>query len=141
MAHLIEQMAYVGSAPWHGLGNHFSPQQPLDVWQKEAGMNWEIQESEVWFMANAIGNLGTIHSYPDQKVLYRSDTKEALSVVSKRYQVVQPHDVLELYCDLTEASGYELETAGVLTRAAQFARSCGCNHCHLLKPLGNRELC
>lgn len=114
MAHLIEQMAYVGATPWHGLGNPLSPKQPLEVWQKEAGMDWEIKESEVRFMANTIGNLGTIHSYPDQKVLYRSDTKEALSVVSKRYQVVQPHDVLEFYRDLTEASGYELETAGVL---------------------------
>lgn len=114
MAHLIEQMAYVGAAPWHSLGNPLFPKQPLEVWQKEAGVDWEIKESEVRFMANAIGNLGTIHSYPDQKVLYRSDTKEALSVVSKRYQVGQPHDVLEFYRDLTEAAGYEMETAGVL---------------------------
>jgi phage/plasmid-like protein (TIGR03299 family) len=114
MAHLIEQMAYVGATPWHGLGNRLSPQLPLEVWQQEAGMNWQIKESPVRFMADAIGHLGTIHTFPEQKVLYRSDTKEALSVVSKRYQVVQPHDVLEFYRDLTERSGYELETAGVL---------------------------
>lgn len=114
MAHQLEQMAFVGATPWHGLGNRLSPQQPLEVWQQEAGMDWQIQESPVRFMADAIGHLGTIHSFLDQKVLYRSDTKEALSVVSKRYQVVQPHDVLEFYRDLTERSGYELETAGVL---------------------------
>ncbi len=114
MAHQLEQMAYAGATPWHGLGSRLSPQQPLEVWQQEAGMNWQIQESSVRFMADAIGHLGTIHSFPEQKVLYRSDTKEALSVVSKRYQVVQPHDVLEFYRDLTERSGYELETAGVL---------------------------
>jgi len=65
-------------------------------------------------MADSVGHLGTIHSFPEQKVLYRSDSKEALSVVSKRYQVVQPREVLEFYRDLTERSGYELETAGVL---------------------------
>jgi len=114
MAHLIEQMAYVGATPWHGLGNQLSPKQPLEVWQQEAGMNWQIQESPVRFMADSVGHLGTIHSFPEQKVLYRSDSKEALSVVSKRYQVVQPREVLEFYRDLTERSGYELETAGVL---------------------------
>lgn len=114
MAHLIEQMAYVGATPWHGLGSQLSPRQPLEVWQQEAGMNWQIQESPVHFMAGAAGHLGTIHTFPEQKVLYRSDTKAALSVVSQRYQVVQPRDVLEFYRDLTERSGYELETAGVL---------------------------
>lgn len=114
MAHLIEQMAYVGATPWHGLGSQLSTRQPLEVWQQESGMNWQIQESPVHFMADAAGHLGTIHSFPEQKVLYRSDTKAALSVVSQRYQVVQPRDVLEFYRDLTERSGYELETAGVL---------------------------
>ena len=114
MAHLVEQMAYVGTTPWHGLGNQLSPKQPLEVWQQEAGMNWQIQESPVRFMADSVDHLCTIHSFPEQKVLYRSDNKEALSVVSQRYQVVQPREVLEFYRDLTERSGYELETAGVL---------------------------
>jgi phage/plasmid-like protein (TIGR03299 family) len=120
MAHQIEQMAYVGQTPWHGLGNQLSPKQPLETWQKEAGMDWQIQESPVRFMADTIGNLGTIHTFPEQKVLYRSDNKEALSVVSQRYQVVQPRDVLEFYRDLSEVSGYELETAGVLKGGRKF---------------------
>ncbi|WP_454834184.1 DUF932 domain-containing protein [Pseudomonas lini] len=120
MAHLIEQMAYVGDAPWHGLGSALSPKQPLEIWQREAGMNWLIQESPVHFKADASGHLGTIHSFPEQKVLYRSDTKAPLSVVSNRYQVVQPREVLEFYRDLTEVSGYELETAGVLKGGRKF---------------------
>jgi hypothetical protein len=32
MAHQIEQMAYVGQTPWHGLGNQLSPNQPIEVW-------------------------------------------------------------------------------------------------------------
>ncbi|WP_286975014.1 DUF932 domain-containing protein, partial [Pseudomonas sp.] len=108
MAHLIEQMAYVGATPWHGLGSRLSENQPLEIWQREAGMDWKIQESPVHFKADSIGPLGTIHSFPEQKVLYRSDTKAPLSVVSNRYQIVQPREVLEFYRDLTEVSGYEL---------------------------------
>lgn len=120
MAHLVQQMAYVGAEPWHGLGNLLPAKQPIEAWQKAAGMDWTIQETPVRFMADSIGTLGTIHSFEEQKVLYRSDTKEALSVVSQRYQVVQPREVLEFYRDLTDLSGYQLETAGVLKGGKKF---------------------
>ena len=120
MAHLIEQMAYVGATPWHGLGSRLSPKQPIEIWQREAGMDWKIQDSPVHFKSDSIGALGSIHIFPDQKVLYRSDTKAPLSVVSQRYQVVQPREVLEFYRDLTEVSGYELETAGALKGGRKF---------------------
>lgn len=120
MAHLVETMAYTGAAPWHGLGNQLTQKQPIEVWQHEAGMNWQIQESPVHFKSESLGHLGSIHSFPEQKVLFRSDTKAPLSVVSNRYQVVQPREVLEFYRDLTEVSGYELETAGVLKGGRKF---------------------
>lgn len=120
MAHLVQQMAYVGAEPWHGLGNRLPAKQPIEVWQKAAGMDWTIQEAPVRFLADSIGSLGSIHSFEDQKVLYRSDTKEALSVVSQRYQVVQPKEVLAFYRDLTDVSGYALETAGVLKGGKKF---------------------
>ena len=53
-------------------------------------------------------------------MVYRSDTKTPLSVVSNRYQVVQPREVLEFYRDLTGVSGYELETAGILKGGRKF---------------------
>ena len=120
MTHLIEQMAYVGQTPWHGLGNQLTQKQPIEIWQREAGMDWQIQDSPVHFKADSIGPLGTIHSFPEQKVLFRSDTKAPLSVVSNRYQIVQPREVLEFYRDLSEVSGYELETAGVLKGGRKF---------------------
>ena len=114
MAHLVEQMAYVGATPWHGLGNQLTAKQPLEVWAEQAGMAFSILETPVRYMTESAGSLGAIMSFPDQKVLYRSDTKAPLSVVSNRYQVVQPREILEFYRDLTEISGFELETAGVL---------------------------
>ena len=115
--HLVQTMAYVGQEPWHGLGNQLSPKQPIEVWARDAGMDWQIESAEVRFVAgvtSATGSLGSIHAFPQQRVLYRSDTKEPLSVVSSRYQVVQPSEILEFYRDLTEVGGFELETAGVL---------------------------
>lgn len=39
---------------------------------------------------------------------------EALSVVSSRYQIVQPHEVLEFFRDLVGAGGFTINTAGAL---------------------------
>ena len=62
MAHLIEQMAYVGQPPWHGLGNELTSDQPLEVWAKQAGLDWKIHESPVRFVTNSSGSLGEILS-------------------------------------------------------------------------------
>ena len=118
MAHELvksSDMAYVGATPWHGLGNSLPENQPIEVWQKAAGMEWEIKQAEVLFnAAHDNGSMLNLRSNKDATVLYRSDTMEALSVVSKRYKVVQPHDVLGFYRDLVSVSGFMLETAGVL---------------------------
>ena len=111
--HLVQTVAYTGQQPWHGLGNSLASGQPLEVWAQQAGMDWQIESADVRYVAHDDG-LGSIHAYPEQKVLYRSDLKTPLSVVSKRFQVVQPREILEFYRDLTEAGGFELETAGVL---------------------------
>ncbi len=109
MAHQIETMAYVNETPWHGLGNQLSPKQPIEVWQREAGMDWEINSSSVHYLEQE-----QLRQFPEAKVLFRSDSGAALSVVSNRYQVVQPREVLEFYRDLVDIGGFELETAGVL---------------------------
>ncbi|MGL4667691.1 MAG: DUF932 domain-containing protein [Saezia sp.] len=143
MAHLVEQMAYVGETPWHGLGNPLSPKQPLDVWKRQAGMAWQIKETPVCYQTEAqilpltaphlfpssspvstpttsSRLISSLHRFDEQKVLYRSDTLAPLSVVSKRYQVVQPGEILEFYRSLVESAGYELETAGVLKGGRKF---------------------
>ena len=120
MAHQIERIAYVGETPWHGLGNQLSPHQPIEVWAEQAGMNWRIESSDVSYMAQNERGQSIIMPFEEQRVLYRSDTHAPLSVVSQRYQEVQPKEILEFYRDLTEQSGFELETAGVLKGGKKF---------------------
>jgi len=117
--HLVQSMAYVGEQPWHGLGHHLAPHQPLDVWARQAGMDWRIEAADVQYdVTQSIPE--ALHAFPEQRVLYRSDTKTPLSVVSRRYKVVQPAEILEFYRDLSEVGGYELETAGVLKEGKKF---------------------
>ena len=120
MAHLVETMAYVGDTPWHGLGNQLPHQQPIEVWAQAAGMDWQIQESPVHYAIENPLNASMFGTFEEQKVLYRSDSNTALSVVSNRYQVVQPMEVLEFYRDLTDYTGFELETAGVIKGGRKF---------------------
>lgn len=135
MAHLIDSMAYVGDTPWHGLGNILERKQPIEVWAQQAGMDWTIMQSPVHFKTGEVSGSSTDQAgqqgivqrkdswlvelestlpFNELKVLFRSDTKQPLSVVSQRYHVVQPREILEFYRDLTEKSDFELETAGVL---------------------------
>lgn len=124
MSHLIETMAYSGQPPWHQLGHALPQKQSIDVWAQAAGMQWSIHETPVRYLATDLadghGLYGEALEFPEQKVLYRSDTKAALSVVSQRYKVVQPREVLEFYRDLSEVAGFELETAGVLKAGRRF---------------------
>jgi len=117
--HLVETMAYAGEKPWHGLGNKLAPQQSIDTWKQQAGMDWQIEQSKVRYISGS-DHVGIINAFPEQKVLYRSDTKAPLAVVSKRFHVVQPGEILEFYRDLTAYNGFELETAGVLREGRKF---------------------
>ncbi|WP_374354221.1 DUF932 domain-containing protein [Thermomonas sp.] len=117
--HLVETMAYAGDKPWHGLGNKLAAQQSIETWRRQTGMDWKIEESEVRFISGGT-NQGVISAFPEHKVLYRSDTKAPLAVVGKRFNVVQPGEILEFYRDLTACNGFELETAGVLLEGRKF---------------------
>ena len=122
MSHLVETIAYTCQTPWHQLGHALPKKQSIDVWTQAAGMQWKIQETPVRYMAtgDADAIYGEALEFPEQKVLYRSDTNAALSVVSQRYKVVQPQEVLEFYRDLSEVAGFQLETAGVLKAGRRF---------------------
>jgi len=69
--HLVQTVAYVNDTPWHGLGNQLAHKQRLEVWAQQAGMDWSVKASEVRFVADD-AELGSIHAFPEQNVLYRS---------------------------------------------------------------------
>ena len=116
--HLIDtsngrnNMAFIGATPWHGLGQRLTEKAPIEIWAQEAGMSHSIERTPVRFTTDE--QYGLVDGVmEDRHVLYRSDNKNALAVVSPRYQIVQPLEVLEFYRELVEQTGeYTLETAG-----------------------------
>ena len=110
-------MAYVGQKPWHGLGQELTPGASIETWIEEAGMNWDLESVPVMYYDPKSRQ----HAFrKNQQILLRSDTREDLSQVSTSYKIVQPKEVLEFYRDLTEAAGFELETAGVLFNGQKY---------------------
>lgn len=102
-------MAYVGSVPWHGLGEALVEGAPLEEWIKAARLEWTLNRVPVQYLAR-----GSLQTMEGRFVLVRSDTGQGLSVVSEDYNPVQPAEVLEFYRTLVDRYGYILETAGAL---------------------------
>ena len=118
MAHMIDTttgaaaMAYVGRAPWHGLGAQLQPGASIEQWTAAARLGYTVLESPVLYQSPASTEL---QRWPLRKVLHRSDTGAPLAVVSDGYRVVQPAEVMDFFRRLGELGGFELETAGALS--------------------------
>ena len=111
----VAEMAFVGETPWHGLGQKLEQDASFDEWQIAAGMNWSIRSTPVVFAdigEDCAG--GLLKTFEGKNVLYRSDNSEPLSIVSDRYQTVQPVEVLHFFKSLVEENGFKLHTAGTL---------------------------
>lgn len=121
MSHMVYQigdedsMAYVGQLPWHGLGQKLDPDMPLEIWMKKAHMDWQVERAPVQFSLPFGFREQAIRMNMEKRhVLYRSDNMEPLSVVSDRFKIVQPTQILEFYRDLIEKHDFSMETAGTL---------------------------
>ena len=118
MAHLIEtnaitgkaEIAYANAVPWHGLGQQLTPDAPIEVWRKEAGLDWNAKLSPVTF--NPSGD--ELVTVENQNVIYRDDTFAPLGVVTDRYKVHQPAEVLDFFNTLVQSAGFTLEVAGAI---------------------------
>ena len=106
------EMAFIGSRSniWQGLGQQLTEDAGLDVWRVEAGMDWLAKASPLAYMTENPGR----HYYNGKRVLFRADNDAPLGIVSDRYNIVQPDEVLEFFRDLIEGAGFKMETAGVL---------------------------
>ena len=119
-------MAYVGETPWHGLGQSLLAGADIETWKKAAGMDWQIKRSVVRYATQHADNVDPTESelgllkIPDQHILFREDNRAALGLVSSRYKIVQPGEVLEFFSDLVGDAGFTLNTAGVLFGGKKF---------------------
>jgi phage/plasmid-like protein (TIGR03299 family) len=102
-------IVYTGDEPWHGYGTKLTGDEDLDTWRVAAGLDWEVERRPV-FYHNGYG----FKEYPKREVLTRSDTKDALSIVSDRFKIVQPRDAVEFFREAIRDMGFKMSTAGSL---------------------------
>lgn len=103
-------IAYVGQKPWHGLGTEKARGATLESWREDSGLGWTAERANTLYFDNS----GIERTVDDRVVLYRSDTGAPLGIVSNRYQIVQPKDVVDFYEDLCDRHGFAMETMGSL---------------------------
>jgi len=115
------EFAYLKSdgLPWHGLGQPMDDHASIDEWRAAAGMNWKIQRAKVRYPVSHDPSV-PMREIPDKHVLLRSDTKDALGVVSDSYKVVQPEQVIEFFRDIVKVGGLELSAAGTIYGGRRF---------------------
>lgn len=132
-------IAYTGETPWHGYGQRLRGDESLEEWIRLAGMDYSVLRRPVAFINNRlIDNEGNVISSTSQEKidelrilgkpdlpkftptkgkvsLHRSDTNSQLSIVSDRYKIVQPKEIMEFFRDLIADQGFKMHTAGVLS--------------------------
>lgn len=129
----VEMAFRQGTAfPWH-----FAETKPQQVpanattyeWQKAAGMEWQVDRAALSFTyggevverdGQRFMKGGTREGYPAAHMLVRSDTGAPLGIVSRKYEIVQPGEVIEFFEDLVHVVGLELDTAGTMFGGKRF---------------------
>lgn len=109
MAHLVDSMAYLGQTPWHGLGNVLNGNETHAERMEKAGFNWHIKSTVARFPTPE----GPM-KFPGRNVLFRSDNFMPLEVVSDKYQIVQPREIMEFFETVVEAGYMTFDTVGSL---------------------------
>jgi phage/plasmid-like protein (TIGR03299 family) len=105
---------------WHGLGQAVEEGATIEQWRGLAGMDWRIQRSKIRFATARGQTADAFATLDDQHVLFRSDDKAPLGIVSARYEVVQPAQMIEFFRDIAKVGGLELSAAGTLFGGKRF---------------------
>lgn len=110
-------MAYVGETPWHGLGQKLTADASIETWATESGLDFDLRTTSIWY--SPVADHQNMKSYSGKRVILRGDTQDALGIVSTKYKIVQPIEVLEFFRDMLGSTA-QLETAGVLRNGAHY---------------------
>lgn len=133
------QMAYVGSRPWHGLGINLTnvdlqkmlvelqktnPKATItDVWLNAASLNWEVHKRALAMrplLENGEVDKSRMLTAPLEgfQAVVRGDNDHVFQIASDRYEIVQNYQVVDFFREYCEAGNASLETVGALRDGA-----------------------
>lgn len=117
MSHEVEQMAYAGALPWHGLGikveEDLTPQRIMEV----AGCDWTVSKRALAYSPQrADAELEDIpfSLIKDRFALCRDTDNQFLDIVGKTYQPTQNKDAFEFFDAFVKETKLQMHTAGSL---------------------------
>lgn len=103
MAHQIENMFSVGTAPWHGLGKIVKDAPSIEEAIKLAGLDWKVNIKPTFLQdGTATGTFATV----------RDTDNKVLGSVGTRYVPLQNTEAFKPYESFIESGMVTLETAG-----------------------------
>lgn len=106
MAHLVEQMMYVGDVPWHKLGNRFiEAPKTMEEAMVAAGLDWTVSTKKIY--------LDDGRSVPAMATVRDSDNS-ILGVVGTGYKPLQNKTAFDFFNPFVESGQAKIETAGSL---------------------------
>lgn len=108
MSHNVENIAWAGETPWHGLGvqvsNDLTPRQMM----KKAGVDWQVDSQPTYF------KIGNKQYETGQNVLIRTSDKRVLTTISEDWQPVQNTDQFDFMSEFVAAGDMSMDVAGSL---------------------------
>jgi phage/plasmid-like protein (TIGR03299 family) len=134
MSHEVENMAYAGEVPWHGLGRKVHPDLTPEQMMESAGLNWTV-EKRSFSVSIKSGGKTTSKVYPGKKavirmprykkgdvymgeVMTKDDPIQEYGIVSDNWNVLQNAEAFGFFHDYVMAGGMKMHTAGSLRNGA-----------------------
>ena len=101
----VENMMFVGTTPWHGLGNQVDEGIGISDAMIAAGLDWEV----------GLKDLQTVDGVPvSHRATYRKTDGSILGVVGPRYTPLQNKDAFDWFQPFLDANECSIHTAGSL---------------------------
>ena len=98
--------------PWTGLGTPVDHTADPDTWRQDAGLGWEAARRPVSFDVPGAG----LREFKGRDVIYRGDTNMPLSIVSSRYKIHQPSELVDFFSHVIDQThgAFQMRTLGQL---------------------------
>jgi len=112
MAHLVENMMYVGETPWHGLGIPIPEGKKLSIHEAiaAAGLDWEVEFRHLFAKDRQGEELGILDRY----AACRKSDNAVLGIVGRDYTPLQNREAFEWFQPFLTTGEATIETAGSL---------------------------